>query len=108
MKTAVKDNVRECTEESKLGNYNDNSTLQMGSNQQIPVMTMDLTSQQTPRVTGNIAQTMGQKKIAVERSPPRHKEKNHRKRAMESSNDSSSDEMDNYFDQHEDQIDRIE
>ena len=103
MKTAVKDNVREWTEESKLGNYNDNST-----NKQIPVMTMDLTTQQTPRNTGNIAQTMGQKKIAVERSPPRHKEKNHRKRAMESSNDSSSDEMDNYFDQHEDQIDRIE
>ena len=46
------------------------------------------------------------KKPTAERSPPRHKEKNHRNKRREASL-SSSDELD-YFDQHEDQIDRIE
>ena len=68
-------------------------------------MTMDLTTQQTPRVSG-YADNMGKK--ATERSPPRHKESNHRKNKRREASMSSSEELDNYFDQHEDQIDRIE
>ena len=75
------------------------------SKKQIPVLTVDLATQQTPRVTGN-ADTLGGKK--AERSPPRHKEKNHRKNKRREASMSSSEELDNYFDQHEDQIDGIE